>query len=244
MQGAFAQTLTQKPETEAARHASIYGIGSFVYTRRRPFHPVKLSGLIKKLPVSVNAALELNITPQEGQGGDAASAAPQPVDTAATAATANEGDTQAQAGGSAGDKDAGAAGGAAKDDSGLDHVIRSKGFTWLATYHTAALYWSHAGTHFELKNVGSWWAAVEPQNLPDGTVPQHVVGDFEGEFGDRRQEIIFIGMKLDEDKIVAALDACLLNDKEMAQYQKHWQAQDARKAQASHTAQGDSAESS
>jgi G3E family GTPase len=237
-QGAFAQNLTPNPQKEAARHASIYGIGSFVYTRRRPFHPVKLSGLIKKLPVSVNDALELNVTSQDGHGGDGASAAPQPVDTAATATTANEGDAQGQAGGTAGD------GGAAKDDSGLEHVIRSKGFTWLATYHTAALYWSHAGTHFELKNVGSWWAAVEPQNLPDGAVPQHVRSDFEGEFGDRRQEIIFIGMKLDEDKIVAALDACLLNDKEMEQYQKHWQAQDARKAQASRAAQEGSAATS
>ena len=116
-----------------------------------------------------------------------------------------------------------------KNDAGLAHVIRSKGFTWLATYHTAALYWSHAGTHFELKNVGSWWAAVEPQNLPDGKVPEHVLSDFEGDFGDRRQEIIFIGMKLDEAKIVGALDACLLTDTEMAQYKKHWQALDARK---------------
>lgn len=237
MQGAFAQTLTQKPPTEAARHASIYGIGSFVYTRRRPFHPVKLSGLIKKLPVSVNAALELNITPHDGDKGDA----PKPVDTAATAAGANEpsGQGQAEEGvAKAADMGGGVDAAPTKDDTGLEHVIRSKGFTWLATYHTAALYWSHAGTHFELKNVGSWWAAVEPQNLPDGALPKHVVGDFEGEFGDRRQEIIFIGMKLDEDKIVAALDACLLSDKEMAQYQKHWQAQDARKAQAARSAQG------
>jgi hypothetical protein len=51
-------------------------------------------------------------------------------------------------------------------------------------------------------------------------------------------------MKLDEDKIVAALDACLLSDKEMAQYQKHWQAQDARKAQAARSAQGADVESS
>ena len=178
---------------EAARHASIYGIGSFIYARRRPFHPVKLSALIKQLPVSVNAALELNITPQDG---DDAAAAPKPVDTAATAADTSGGQTQ---GGTQGAAGTGAGAAAVKKDAGLAHVIRSKGFTWLATYHTAALYWSHAGTHFELKNVGSWWAAVEPQNLPDGTVPQHVLGDFEGEFGDRRQEIIFIGMKLDED---------------------------------------------
>ena len=101
-------------------------------------------------------------------------------------------------------------------------MIRSKGFCWLATYHTAALYWSHAGSHFELKNVGSWWAAVKPEALPDGELPEHVVPDFEGEFGDRRQEIIFIGVGLKNDVVTEALDACLLSDDELAQYRKHW----------------------
>ena len=195
-----------------ARHASIYGIGSFIYSRRRPFHPVKLSAVIKQLPVSVNDALELNIAaPDSGS-------TPAPVDTAATQPAAT-GATGGPAAGGAG-ATTGEAGG---PDAGLKRVIRSKGFTWLATYHTAALYWSHAGTHFELKNVGSWWAAVEPQNLPDGQVPAHVLKDFEGEFGDRRQEIIFIGMKLDQAKIVKALDDCLLTDAEFVQYRKHWQ---------------------
>ena len=37
-------------------------------------------------------------------------------------------------------------------------------------------------------------------------------------------------MHLDEPAIVAALDGCLLSDVEMAQYSKHWQAQEAAKA--------------
>ena len=38
------------------------------------------------------------------------------------------------------------------------------------------------------------------------------------EFGDRRQEIVFIGVKMDEEEITKELDECLLSDEEMALY--------------------------
>ena len=104
----------------------------------------------------------------------------------------------------------------------LSSVIRSKGFAWLATHHQAAVYWSHAGTHFELKNVGTWWAAADVRTLPDGKLPDAVAGDFEGEFGDRRQEIVMIGVGMDRVAIEAALDACLLTDDEVAKYRQHF----------------------
>eukprot|EP01048_Picozoa_sp_COSAG05_P019505 COSAG05_NODE_3073_length_2353_cov_1.701863_1_plen_335_part_00 len=187
------------PTKPRSRHTDKYGIGSFVYSRRRPFHPVKLSRVIKQLPVSVNDALQL--TSDSNTGGD----------TPAPSAAATEANAVAI--------------GSETAESGMSRVVRSKGFSWLATYHTAALYWSHAGNHFELKNVGSWWAAVAPDMLPDGQVPEKVRGDFDGVWGDRRQEIIFIGRNLQEKKIVDALDACLLSDAEMEQYTKHWQGQ-------------------
>ena len=83
----------------------------------------------------------------------------------------------------------------------LGGIIRSKGFTWLATYHAAALYWSHAGSHFELKNIGSWWAAVSEEDMANVPAEQlaNVRADFDGFFGDRRQEIIFIGVGIDEE---------------------------------------------
>ena len=91
----------------------------------------------------------------------------------------------------------------------LSTVIRSKGFSWLATHHMAAIYWSHAGTHFELKNVGTWWASADVATLPGGKLPDAVAEDFEGEFGDRRQEIVFIGVNMNEEAITAALDGAL-----------------------------------
>ena len=46
--------------------------------------------------------------------------------------------------------------------------------------------------------------------------------DFEGEFGDHRQELVFIGVKMDKKAIVKLFDECLLTDTEMDSYRKHW----------------------
>ena len=175
----------------ANRGETVFGITSFVYTRRRPFHPVKLAAVIKSLPVTINDAIGL-AQPAAAEGA-AAAAGGAPASAATPAARV------------------------------MKNVIRSKGFTWLATYHTTALYWSHAGSHFELKNVGSWWAAVAAKDLPNGEVPELVRKDFVKVWGDRRQELVFIGVGMGQAAIEAALDACLLSDAELADYSAHWE---------------------
>jgi len=72
-----------------------------------------------------------------------------------------------------------------------------------------------AGKYVRLEEFGRWWAAVPPEARPaahQGSIQE----DFEGEWGDRRQELVFIGMDLPEAEIRAALDRCLLDDAEMA----------------------------
>jgi G3E family GTPase len=96
-------------------------------------------------------------------------------------------------------------------------ILRSKGFVWLATRPDLAVLWSQAGKLFTLEPVGKWWASVEETLRP---------GFFEDswhpEFGDRRQEIVFIGQELEPEKLTKALDGCLLTDAEMAGGKAAW----------------------
>ena len=97
--------------------------------------------------------------------------------------------------------------------------MRSKGFLWLASSHDAAYYWSHAGNHFAAELMGRWWATLPEDRYPED-MRSSILSDFDGEDGDRRQEIVFIGVGAvaQQAAITEALDACLLTDDEMAAY--------------------------
>lgn len=54
-------------------------------------------------------------------------------------------------------------------------LIRSKGYTWVANQHATALFWSHAGSSFELRDEGSWWAATPRGDWPTAPKQVHTV---------------------------------------------------------------------
>ena len=73
------------------------------------------------------------------------------------------------------------------------------------------------------REEGDWWAAVEDSEWPSAPAPRAIItADFEAPFGDRRQELVFIGAGMDQDAIEAALDECLLTEEEMAKYKANW----------------------
>jgi G3E family GTPase len=105
----------------------------------------------------------------------------------------------------------------------LKGLLRSKGFCWLATRPEWVGAWSQAGQVAELSPHAVWWDAVPQAEWPDDPESRAgVLCQFEGEYGDRRQELVFIGRKLDEAAVRAALDACLLTDGEMAGGPEAW----------------------
>lgn len=102
-------------------------------------------------------------------------------------------------------------------------VLRSKGFVWLANRPEVAGLWTQAGRVFSLEPAGVWWAAVpeDQRAKPRETLSMTT---WHPEFGDRRQEIVFIGRGLDSSGLTAALDACLLTDAEMTGGPVAWRA--------------------
>lgn len=136
------------PETEA------YGIASFAYQARRPFHPRRFWNLIH---------------------------------------------------------------------SEWDGVVRSKGYFWLASRPEFAGSWSQAGGACRHGAAGYWWDAVPQEHWPeDEAYRTQIAAKSQGEWGDRRQELVFIGMDMSETGIRANLDACLLTDAEMALGRAGW----------------------
>lgn len=126
------------PETEE------YGISSFVYRARRPFHPQAFNGFLART---------------------------------------------------------------------FPGLIRAKGHFWLATRPDWCGELSIAGGVCRTEALGRWWVAVPESRWPDAPDwRQAVRRNWHSVWGDRRQELVFIGAKLDEAAIRAALDGCLVGD--------------------------------
>lgn len=136
------------PETDT------YGVGSFVYRARRPFHPVRLHAAIN----------------QEWPG-----------------------------------------------------VVRSKGFFWLASRPQHAFEWSQAGAICRHGPAGLWWAAVPREQWPTAAEDRAAIEAlWDSAVGDARQELVLIGIGMDERALIQLLDSCLLTDAEMADGPEGW----------------------
>jgi G3E family GTPase len=125
------------PETEE------YGITSFVYRARTPFHPAKLHAFFNK---------------------------PWP------------------------------------------NVVRAKGYFWLASRPQWVGALSHAGAMVRHERAGYWWAAVAKNRWPDDpALVERIKKGWHKVWGDRRQQLVFIGTRaMDQRAIMAELNACLM----------------------------------
>ncbi|MEM1139586.1 MAG: GTP-binding protein, partial [Pseudomonadota bacterium] len=96
-------------------------------------------------------------------------------------------------------------------DGTLAGVIRSKGFFWIATRPEAVLDFSLAGVLSDVKPLGTWWASVPEETWPKSEAVRAYLADhWQDPWGDRRQEIVFIGANIDWAGLKAQLDAALL----------------------------------
>jgi len=111
-------------------------------------------------------------------------------------------------------------------------VLRTKGFFWLATRNDITGLLSQAGGVCRHGPAGMWWAAQPRADWPDDAAfHQEIAALWQGDLndlkddmpGDRRQELVMIGMHLDARAWRAKFDACLLTDAEFAAGPAAWQ---------------------
>lgn len=109
----------------------------------------------------------------------------------------------------------------------LRGIIRSKGFFWLASDNATLYEWSTAGPTFSFAPKSIWFASLSEEKKQHFSQEQieHIMKEtkFEGEYGDRRQEIVFIGNNMNKEELIQTLDSCLLTDEEMSHGMQFWE---------------------
>ncbi|MEO1089744.1 MAG: zinc metallochaperone GTPase ZigA [Pseudomonadota bacterium] len=90
-------------------------------------------------------------------------------------------------------------------------VVRAKGFFWIASRPEWVGEMSMAGAVRQHRAAGLWWAAVPKERWPEDRAWRRMIAErWDDSWGDRRQELVFIGIDLDRDALDGALNLCLL----------------------------------
>jgi G3E family GTPase len=106
-----------------------------------------------------------------------------------------------------------------------DGVIRSKGLFWLASRLDWIGIWSQAGGVCRSEPGGFWWAGSASAEWPDDPeICAAIAAVWQEPYGDRRQELVIIGIDVDQAGFERRMNACLLTDDELAQGPDAWTA--------------------
>lgn len=110
------------------------------------------------------------------------------------------------------------------DDQLWSRVVRSKGFFWIGSRPELVYEWAQAGGSCAYTASGFWLAAQPPElwAVEDEAEREEILADWHPEYGDRRQELVYIGIGMEKEAMIAALDSCLLTDEELAQGEEAW----------------------
>ncbi|WP_372369916.1 GTP-binding protein [Candidatus Uabimicrobium sp. HlEnr_7] len=95
-------------------------------------------------------------------------------------------------------------------------IVRSKGFFWIASKPEFVGELSQAGKMITARPIGMWWAAQPEEDWPqEEKEVAEIKTNWHKVFGDRRQELVFIGVGLDADKVLKRIDSCVIKEERM-----------------------------
>ncbi|KAI8628482.1 P-loop containing nucleoside triphosphate hydrolase protein [Xylariaceae sp. FL1651] len=200
------------PETEE------YGIGTFVYRARRPFHPERLWETIKNVFVVIQNEYLVDEEQDEDEDIiDEDENEDENEDESEDESEDENEDEQPQL-------DTKARLACKMADPTFGPLLRSKGFLWLASRPSMFGEWSQAGVMLTITGGELWRCEMPESEWPESLEAREAIRrDFDGKWGDRRQEIVFIGQQMrtgGETRLRKALDECLLDDKEFKAWEK------------------------
>ncbi|HEY1197095.1 GTP-binding protein, partial [Flavobacterium sp.] len=108
-----------------------------------------------------------------------------------------------------------------------DNIIRAKGLFWLASRPDTAVSFSQAGGSMRVESAGVWWCSMPfKERIRYTSFLDHqsnIEQGWDKIWGDRKNEIVFIGQNLDKEKYLTELESCLLTEKESDGWEeKEW----------------------
>lgn len=102
------------------------------------------------------------------------------------------------------------------------NIIRSKGIFYLAAMPEQAINFSQAGGSLRIDLAGVWWASMQQHEREQYQDYQEnraeIDADWDNDFGDRKNELVFIGQEMNNDELKKSLEYCLLTDREVKDY--------------------------
>ena len=105
----------------------------------------------------------------------------------------------------------------------------------MASRPEQAIVWGQAGGSLRADSAGVWWSSMSFQKRSRYAAfvenQALIESDWDVSFGDRKNEIVFIGQDMDEELIRGHLDSCLSTDEELSReiwkdgYEDEWPVQ-------------------
>jgi G3E family GTPase len=102
-------------------------------------------------------------------------------------------------------------------------VIRSKGRYWIASQPDMCASWSQAGSVTRTEVAGMWWIASPNEYWPDDEESfMHIKSRWEEPYGDRQQELVIIGINMNQTDLNNKFNDCLMTDEEISLGMESW----------------------